>query len=86
MILGKNDSDNYFIMRDNITGRPSNIHHMLNIARKSKITKVKINESNSLEIEHINNFIFHCLGIESTSLYPSCFSSSINTKIPYSVG
>jgi hypothetical protein len=32
MSLGKEDSDNYLIMRDNITGGLSNTHQRLNIA------------------------------------------------------
>jgi hypothetical protein len=35
MTLSKGDSDNYFIMRDNITGGLSNTHHRLNIAGES---------------------------------------------------
>jgi hypothetical protein len=88
MTLGKGDSDNYFIMRDNITGVLSNTLHRLNIARESEITKVKINENvvptnNKLESDHTNNIITHCLGVDANSLYPSCFSSSINPNKPY---
>jgi hypothetical protein len=91
MTLGKGDSDNYFIMRDNITGGLSNTHHRLNIAEESEITKVKINENvvptkNKLEIDHTNNIITHCMGVDANSLYPSCFSSSINPNIPYAGG
>jgi hypothetical protein len=85
MTLGKGDSDNYFIMRDNITVGLSNTHHRLNIAGESEITKVKINE-NKLEIDHTNNIITHCMGVDANSLYPSWFSSSINPNIPYTVG
>jgi hypothetical protein len=89
MTLGKGDSDNYFIMRDNITGGLSNTHHRLNIAGESEITKVKIenkNEVPKLEIDHTNNIITHCMGVDANSLYPSCFSSSINPNIPYTGG
>jgi hypothetical protein len=73
-------------MRDNITGWLSNTHHRLNIAGESEITKVKINEENKLEIDHTNNIITHCMGVDANSLYPSCFSSSINPNIPYTNG
>jgi hypothetical protein len=86
MTLGKGDSDNYFIMRDNITGGLSNTHHRLNIAGESEITKVKINDENKLEIGHTNSIISHCIGIDANNLYPSCFSSSINSNIPYTGG
>jgi hypothetical protein len=62
-----------------------NTHHRLNIAGESEITKVKINE-NKLEIDHTNNIITHCMGVDANSLYPSCFSSSINPNIPYTEG
>jgi hypothetical protein len=91
MTLGKGNSDNYFIMRDNITGGLSNTHHRLNIAVETEITKVKINKRENetgdevlnLEIDHTNNIITHCMGVDVNSLYPSCFSSSINSNIPY---
>jgi hypothetical protein len=73
-------------MRDNITGGESNTHHRLNIAGESEITKVKINDDNKLEIDHTNNIITHCTGVDANSLYPSCFSSSINPNIPYTGG
>jgi hypothetical protein len=85
MIFGKGGSDNYFIMRDNITGGLSNTHHRLNITGESEITNVKLNE-NKLEIDHTNNIITHCMGVDANSLYPSCFSSSINPFIPYTGG
>jgi hypothetical protein len=85
MTLGKGDSDNYFIMRDNITGGLSNTHHRLNIGGESEITKVKINE-NKLEIEHTNSIITHWMGVDTNNLYPSCFSSSINPNILYTGG
>jgi hypothetical protein len=86
MTLGKGDSDNYFIMRDNITGDLSNTHHRLNIAGESEIIKVQINDENKLEIDHTNNIITHCISVDANSLYPSCFSSSINPNIPYTGG
>jgi hypothetical protein len=85
MTLGQGDIDNYFIMRDNITGELSNSHHRLNIAGESESTKVKINE-NKLEIDHTNKIITHCMGVDANSLYPSSFSSSINPNIPYTGG
>jgi hypothetical protein len=80
--LGKIDKDNYFIMRVNITEGLANTHHGLNIAGEAEITKVKISKT-GLEIVHTNNIITHCMGVCANSLYPSCFSSSINTNIPY---
>jgi hypothetical protein len=85
MTLGKGDSDNSFIMRDHTTGGLSNTHHRLNIAGESEITKVKIGIE-GLEIDHTNNIITHCMGVDDNSLYPSCFSSSIKPNIPYTGG
>jgi hypothetical protein len=62
MTLGKGDSDNYFIMKYNITGGLSNTHHRLNIAGESEITKVKIG-TEGLEIDHTNNIINHVWGL-----------------------
>jgi hypothetical protein len=81
MTLGKGDSENYFIMNDNITDGLSNTHNRLNLAGESEITMVKINDENKLEIVHTNSIITHCMGVDANSLYPSCFSYSINTKI-----
>jgi hypothetical protein len=85
MTLNKGDSDHYFIMRDNITGWLSNTHHRLNIAGETEITKVKIG-TEGLELDHTNNIITHCNGVDANSLYPSCFSSLINPNIPYTGG
>jgi hypothetical protein len=73
-------------MMDNITEGLSNTYHKLNIAGDSKITKVKIKGENKLEIVYTNNIITHCMDIDTNSLYPSCFSSSIKAKIPYTEG
>jgi hypothetical protein len=86
MQLGKGNSENYCIIRDNITAWLTNTHHRLIIEGESENTKLKINESNSLEIDHINNLISHCMGGDSNSFYPSCFSFSINPNIPNTGG
>jgi hypothetical protein len=89
MRINKGNCDNYFIMKDNITGGLSNTHHRLNIAGESEITKEKISETGNkvpnerVEINHTNNIITHCMGVDVNSLYPSCFSSSVNLNIPY---
>jgi hypothetical protein len=59
MTLVIGNSDNYLIIRDNITGVLSNTHHKLHISHESEITTIKINKSNSLEIDHTNNIITH---------------------------
>jgi hypothetical protein len=69
MTLGKGKSDNYFIMRDNITGGLSIINHNVNIVSEIEITKIKINESNSLEIVHTNNLISHCMDVDVNSFF-----------------
>jgi hypothetical protein len=85
MTLVKGDSDNSFIMRDNITGWLSNTHHRLNIASESEITNVKIG-TEGLKIVHTNNIITHCIGVDANRLYQPCFSSSINPNILYTGG
>jgi hypothetical protein len=73
LTLGKRNSDNYFIMRDNITGLLSNNHYRLVIAREIEIANVEINERNCLEAEQTNNLIIRCLNIDFNSLYQNIF-------------
>jgi hypothetical protein len=59
MILCKENTDNYFIIRDNITGIISNTHHRVNFTGESEITQVKINnEGSGLGIVHTILMLF----------------------------
>jgi hypothetical protein len=87
MTLGKGDGECYRILRNGITGGLSNVHHKLNIADETKITKVKVNDKGKLEIVPTDHYITHCIGVDANSLYPSCFSSTYNPElIPYTGG
>jgi hypothetical protein len=86
MILGKGNSDNYFILMDKFTEWLSHAYQRLTIAGETRIMKIKINSENRIEIHHTDNFITHCMGVDMKSLYLSCFSSSINFNILYTSG
>ena len=79
------DENEYYELRNNITGGLSNVMHRLNIKGETKINKMKYDSGKVISYD-TNNVMTHVIGVDFNSLYPSAFSSQHHPSNPYHGG
>ena len=72
-----NDEQEYYSLRNNITGGLSNVQHRYNIKGETHINKFRYDAVNNKVISYdTQNIMTHVVGVDFNSLYPSSFSST----------
>ncbi len=72
-----NDEQEYYSLRNNITGGLSNVQHRYNIKGETHINKFRYDAINNKVLSYDTpNIMTHVVGVDFNSLYPSSFSST----------
>ena len=70
-----NDEEEYYSLRNGITGGLSNVMHRVNIKDETHINKFRYEENKVISYD-TPNIMTHVVGVDFNSLYPSSFSST----------
>ena len=71
-----NDEEEYYSLRNNITGGLSNVMHRYNIKGETHINKFRFELNKGIISYDTPNVMTHIVGVDFNSLYPSSFSST----------
>lgn len=71
-----NDEEEYYSLRNNITGGLSNVMHRNNIKGETHINKFRYELNKGIVSYDTHNVMTHIVGVDFNSLYPSSFSST----------